>query len=790
MPDMKYIALIFLLNIQSVFSFAQLPKEPTLPTKDLRDFTQAYSCAVSRQEHIFISVNSGIYYPGESVIFKALLLGNDLKIKTDGSRFFYLQLVDYTGKSINNYTFELHNGECSGNFNIPATLQTGIYEIKAYTRWMLNFGADNFFRRPVMIISPLESTVMSSEMTDSVPVKFYPQCGKFISNVNNKVLVRTNPRQQPLIKKINISDEIGNIVDTCLIDQNGLGVFSLNPDPGHLYYASIIGSINQIRPLPLPPQINNSYIIYPERHENHLNITIIAGPMQEETDNLQLVLLSESTGNIINQPVVMNKRQGQVSIPLTTITGGLHQILLLRGHSTILSQCTWYKKDSPAKDLLISVNDTLNTRSLANARISVLTPSQHQKVSASIINEFNPVTDSLLYDEYSYLQYFSLYSCLSNAENMPVFSPDATEDYINNSLIAFLNTRTTDFLLRAENKILYLQEIKGLSLSGKVVALTSHQPLNNAAVLLTYPDSIAHFDYTYTNEKGEFNFVLNDKLYGKQVYVIVQDHSPGFNPVEIIINDPFSSNYPEKKAFKLTHPAIDLFATAHQSISLAHRAFYQDKNIQPVLYRKDQPYTENFYGKPDFSLIPAEFESLPNIYEIRKNLIPGIKFEVDYDIFKTYIFDPYLQLYFSGPAFVLLNNIPFPSLKNMLELNSDNIRNIDLKRNKFFYDNYLMFGIIAIYTKTPMVIESSYNYKTITTPSIVEPSAINEVIGEKTNLPDIRHTLSWRTNQYLSEGKAEIPFKTPDIKGSYRVRVIYLTTNGTVAYAEKPFFIF
>jgi len=61
---------------------------------------------------------------------------------------------------------------------------------------------------------------------------------------------------------------------------------------------------------------------------------------------------------------------------------------------------------------------------------------------------------------------------------------------------------------------------------------------------------------------------------------------------------------------------------------------------------------------------------------------------------------------------VLLNNIPFPSLKNMLELNSDNIRSIDIKRSKFFYDNYLMYGMVVINTVKPMAIEPYYSYVT------------------------------------------------------------------------------
>lgn len=784
--DLKKILLVFLWCLNT-FSFAQISAGQIIPA-GLEHFAQEYSCGVNRQEHIFLSLNSGIYYPGESVMFKAMLLGNDMKIKTTGSRFFYLQLVDYTGKHINNYAFELHDGECSGYINIPASLHTGIYSIKAYTRWMLNFGADNVFERPVMIVSPMENTVLSAAYTDSIPMKFYPQCGRLISGVKNKILVRIPLHYQSIIKQLKISDETGNVIDTCLLDAYGTGILLLTPEAGHIYYASVIDSKNHFGAVSLPAVSQKGFVLQPNMDETGLKITIHAGSMQETVDNLKIVMLSENTGKVISQPADMNGRQGLVSVPSAMLSEGLHQILLCSGNNTILSQCTWYKKAQPVTHLKISVNDTLNTRSLAKFKISASSPAL-KKISAEVISAFNPVTDSLLFNECSYLKHFNLYAALPDAGILPVFEPEVTEEYINNCLIACLNTRLTGFMLHADNRLQYVQEIKGISLNGKVVSLPGKMPLSNAAVLLSYPDSAAHIDFTYTNKQGEFNFILNDKLYGRKVYIIVQDHSAGFNPVEIIINEPFFGNNPVKQAVQLAHPATDIAISTFQNIALAYRAFYQNKNIQPVVYRKSQSYAENFYGNPDFSLIPAEFESLPNIYEIRKNLIPGIKFDIEHDIFKTYIFDPYLQLYYSGPAFVLLNNIPFPSLKNMLELNSDNIRKIELKRNKFFYDNYLMFGIMAIYTKTPVSIESSYCHQTVTTPVIIEPSELPETLIEKSNLPDIRHTLLWKTNQLLSEGNVEIPFKTTDIKGSYRMRIIYVTTDGQMICSEKSFFV-
>jgi hypothetical protein len=296
-------------------------------------------------------------------------------------------------------------------------------------------------------------------------------------------------------------------------------------------------------------------------------------------------------------------------------------------------------------------------------------------------------------------------------------------------------------------------------------------------------------NYSVTNEKGEFSFTLNEKLYNRKVFLIAEGYPRDKDPVIIVADDPFLLSSSAADGSPLYYPGAAKLISDHQNMAMAFTVFYakQVQDSLPALY-KFASYRENFYGRPDFTLIPAEYESLPDIFEIRKNLIPRLKLKVKDDYCVMTIFDEYLQLFFNQEAFVLLNNIPYPSFRNILELNSDLIRSIELKSQKFFYDNYLMYGIVSIKTSKPVDVEPHYSYSVASVNVMPETTAIpalKEANGG--TLPDLRHSLYWRTDRVSLDKITAIRFLTSDIKGNYRLKVYTVAGDGKLQVTDKIF---
>ncbi len=346
-----------------------------------------------------------------------------------------------------------------------------------------------------------------------------------------------------------------------------------------------------------------------------------------------------------------------------------------------------------------------------------------------------------------------------------------------------------EFAVHNHGKPRYAKEVQGIVLSGKVILPSTREPVKGATVLLSYPDSVAYMNYSITGETGEFSFILNEKLYNRKVYIIVQGYPKDKNPVTIVPDDPFMISSPDAAVATFDHPGATKVISDHQNIAMAFRVFYakQAQSYSQDLH-KFSSYREDFYGKPDFTLITEEYEPLPDIFEIRKNLVPRLKLKVRDNYCLMTIFDDYLQLFFTQEAFVLLNNIPFPSFKNVLELNSDLIRSIELKSQKYFYDNYLMYGIVSIKTRKPVEVEPHYSYhiaSVVVMPVIYDIPPVREINGG--TLPDVRHSLYWRTDRKALSESSVIRFETSDIKGNYQLKVYSVAPDGKLLVKDKIF---
>jgi hypothetical protein len=749
---------------------------------------QSYSCAYAQQERLFLFLNSGFYYPGENIAFRAVLFDSEMKIKTNGSRFFYLQLLNASGTSIGNYTFELHSGECSGSVKIPDTLVTGLYTLKAYTRWMQNYSSANYFRRPFLVISPLDGTMLQTPFCDSLPVRLYPESGSFIEGIENTVLVKVNPCWHDSIRHVCIADDLEKVIVSGSLGSEGTAVFTFTPETGRHYHAVTADSSKIPRKYALPEPQGNGYGLHMEAGKDSLHIRIYAAPETKTGESLFLAIMSGNAEKSKVMTIDPVHTITNISIPLASLPSGISQVALFSNNTMVCSR-VWYHLDQWVAENDKGLTDTLATRKLVSVPLPPAPMADRDHILAISLNEYNTVTDSILFDEINYFRYFELYSSFANPEILPLFNDTTSEEAVNNCLIATTKCLPLDFTLRNPEKLLYAKEVLGVILSGKVVFSSTGKPVKGSIVLLSFPDSVTYLNYSVTDENGEFSYTLNEKLFNRKVYLIVQGYPQAENSVTILPDDPFMIASSTTAEASFDHPAAEKVISCHKNIAMAFRVFYATKMQASLPVLHDQPsYRENFYGKPDFTLIPADYEFLPDIFEIRKNLIPRLKLKVRDDYCQISVFDDYLQMFYPEEAFVLLNNIPFPSLKNILELNSENIRSIELKSGKFFYDNYLMYGIVSVVTRKPVEVEPYYSYYIASVDVMSEqPEILFVNKPDEGTLPDVRHSLYWSTVPTSVTKMAEIRFRTSDIKGSYQLKVYAITTDGKLKVVDRVF---
>ena len=180
------------------------------------------------QEKVYLHLDNTCYYKGDTIWYKSYVVRADNLDYTDMSRIVYVELVSPDGLVVERQSLIVSpDGHGDGNFALRDSLYSGYYELRAYTRWMLNFCvtehpydrkdreqfynrqmAHDFFRQFGTIYSRVvpvyerpdstgdylqkyivsrPKTRMEKELKERLSVNFYPEGGHLIAGTRCNV---------------------------------------------------------------------------------------------------------------------------------------------------------------------------------------------------------------------------------------------------------------------------------------------------------------------------------------------------------------------------------------------------------------------------------------------------------------------------------------------------------------------------------------------------------------------------------------------------------------------------
>lgn len=92
------------------------------------------------QEKAFVHTDNQCYFVGDTLWYKAYVVRADNLQPTDMSRILYVELLSPDGLLVERQNIIINSqGYTCGQFVLTDSLYSGYYELRAYTRWMLNF---------------------------------------------------------------------------------------------------------------------------------------------------------------------------------------------------------------------------------------------------------------------------------------------------------------------------------------------------------------------------------------------------------------------------------------------------------------------------------------------------------------------------------------------------------------------------------------------------------------------------------------------------------------------------
>ena len=116
-------------------------------SQQLNAFAQHFATFAKEypQEKAYLHFDNTAYYLGETMWFKVYVVTAGRNGLTQLSKTLYVELLTPEGNILETKKLKIENGQCHGEFQLKDSLYSGFYEVRAYTRYMLNLEKEYLF---------------------------------------------------------------------------------------------------------------------------------------------------------------------------------------------------------------------------------------------------------------------------------------------------------------------------------------------------------------------------------------------------------------------------------------------------------------------------------------------------------------------------------------------------------------------------------------------------------------------------------------------------------------------
>ena len=155
------------------------------------------------QEKVYLHFDNTSYYQGDPIWFQCYVVTSELNHLSDLSKTLYVELLNPGGEIVSKRVLPIKNGRCHSSFELTQLpFYSGFYEVRAYTKYMLNFGEEVIFSRVFPVFDRTKKLGNFKEKNiQKYTVYKYPQSRKRTTKEKN-INLRFFPEGGNLIKGV------------------------------------------------------------------------------------------------------------------------------------------------------------------------------------------------------------------------------------------------------------------------------------------------------------------------------------------------------------------------------------------------------------------------------------------------------------------------------------------------------------------------------------------------------------------------------------------------------------
>ncbi|MBD1393146.1 hypothetical protein [Mucilaginibacter glaciei] len=767
------------------------------------------------KESVYLQFDKNSYNIGDTVWFKGIITAGDDHQTSDLSNILYVELIDAQDSVIKRLTLYASRGLSNGDFPVLNDYVPAEYRIRAYTKYMLNYGPDFFFNKVI----PFGVVAAPNMSNGRLGLSLYPEGGNLVNGIRSKVAIELiAPGNTAEAASGTVFDSDKNEVATFIIGKDGLGAFPITPVAGKTYWIAIdLNGKTLSKNLPNASAAGfiltvNSFL----RDSIYVKISGKLPAAQTPTGfNVRLVARAKGGTYYSSQGKFTGLALG-INIPKNILPPGVIQFVLQSAAGDVLAIRNIFNKTND-KLLLDLKNEGLNTsKTINNFTLQVKNPAG-QLTNSNFAVSVVKVDDVPNTKQYSWQDLYADVN-LTSAYYGEIKTP---EKYFTNGAVDLLPDLDLLMLTRPDFKYKLAgvnqvysdnslqQPEKNLTLEGLIKGIDD-KPVKGAKVSV-FALAEGFKKDTLTNERGYFKF--DDLDLPDSTKLLISAQKKGVRFCNVYVAAPV---YPNVDAL----PAIDAIS---DSTWLADNQKVQtpDDKKQPQLPKKtrilkevkitakkvEKPTLLNRYGTDNSYTVKGK-----DLKDWGK-LSVGLRIKLPFVLYNNGVF---YSLRYPNPALhVVFNNVEIDPQRIDDYLDADDIENVKILEGLHYKTLYgipinpkamNLDDIILITTKQwAGTAKTAYALKKVTLNIADENGAMKERIfytgmepGNKMtysfpgyakqsvfnpnfsgNLNSAK-TIYWNPNiDTNSNGEASISFMPP-AKGNYRIEVTGIDQEGNL----------
>ena len=271
---------------------------------------------VMQQERVYLHFDNTAYYLGETMWFKAYVsFGADNRPSTL-SKVLYVELVAPEGYVVETKKYKINDdGSCHGEFDLRPLILSGYYEVRAYTRYMLNWDKSAVFSRVFPVFDKINADNwdfknmldrrrgfksngkwISTELPEA-SLAFFPEGGNLVTGIESRVAYELRGENGLFgEEKITIYENNTPLLETTP-EHMGKGSFVFTPKANAKYRAEVTMTNNDGKlkkhKFDLPKPEKRGLVLNVK--EEGSNITVDIKNNLDEAHELGFVLLNRGT---------------------------------------------------------------------------------------------------------------------------------------------------------------------------------------------------------------------------------------------------------------------------------------------------------------------------------------------------------------------------------------------------------------------------------------------------------------------------------------------------------------